>query len=43
MSDQKNISEENSAQKEILKGPNYKAQVDIYDCQGSGECIKVCS
>jgi NAD-dependent dihydropyrimidine dehydrogenase PreA subunit len=33
MSDQK---------KEILKGPNYKAQVKFYDCEGSGECIKAC-
>ena len=42
MSDQKNIPEENSDQKEILKGPDYKAQVKIYDCKGSGECIKAC-
>lgn len=42
MSDQKNISEENSDHKEILKGPEYKAQVDIDSCKGSGECIAAC-
>ena len=42
MSDQKNISDENSDQKEILKGPDYKAHVDIYSCKGSGECIIAC-
>ena len=25
---------------EILKGPGYKAQLDIYSCKGNGECIK---
>jgi len=29
-------------EKEILIGPNYKAQVKFYDCQGSVECIKAC-
>jgi ferredoxin len=28
--------------KEILIGPDYKAQVKFYDCEGSGECIKAC-
>jgi ferredoxin len=42
MSDQKNISEENSDYKEILKEPDYKAQLDIYSCKGSGDCIKAC-
>ena len=27
---------------EIPKGPDYKAQVKVYDCQGSGECIQAC-
>ena len=27
---------------EILKGPGYKAQLDIYSCKGSRECIKAC-
>jgi ferredoxin len=31
-----------SDNKEIPKGPNYKAQVKFYDCKGSGECIKAC-
>ena len=30
MGNQKNISKENLDPKEILKGPNYKAQVMIY-------------
>lgn len=42
MSNQKNISKENSDLKEIPKGPNFKAQVKIYDCKASGECIKAC-
>ena len=42
MSDQKNISKEDSDLKEIPKGPNYKAQVNFYDCKASGECIKAC-
>ena len=28
--------------KDILKGPGYKAQVDIYSCLSSFECIKAC-
>ena len=28
--------------KEIPMGPNYKAQLKTYDCQGSGECVKAC-
>ena len=42
MSNQKNTSKENSDLKKIPKGPNYKAKVKFYDCQGSGECIKAC-
>ena len=30
------------SEQETLKGPGYKAQVDIYSCKGSGECIKAC-
>ena len=42
MSNQKNISKEDSGLKEIPKGPNYKADVKFYDCKASGECIKAC-
>ena len=42
MSDQKNISREDSDLKEIPKGLYYKAQVNFYDCKASGECIKAC-
>jgi len=42
MSDQENITKENAGQKEIPKGPNYKAKLKFYDCKGSGECIKAC-
>lgn len=42
MSNQKNISKEDSDLKEIPTGPNYKAQVEFYDCKASGECIKAC-
>ncbi len=31
-----------SDKKEIPTGPGYKAQLKMYDCQGSGECIKAC-
>ena len=31
-----------SDNKKIPTGPDYKARVRIYDCQGRGECIKVC-
>ncbi len=42
MSEQKNVSKENTKLNDIPKGPNYKAQVKIYDCTGSGRCIKAC-
>ena len=28
--------------KGIPTGPDYKAQLKFYDCQGNGECSKVC-
>lgn len=30
------------SEEKLLTGPGYKAQVDIYSCVSSFECIKVC-
>ena len=42
MSDQENITKENAGQKEIPKGPNYKAKLKFYHCKSSYDCIAAC-
>ena len=42
MTEQSDTPREESGAKEFPTGPDYKAQVKIYDCQGRGECIKAC-
>ena len=42
MSTRENTFGGNPNLKAIPTGPDYKAQLKFYDCQGSGECIEVC-
>ena len=42
MSEQTDISKEESNLEGVPTGPGYKAQVEFYDCKASGECIKAC-
>jgi Pyruvate/2-oxoacid:ferredoxin oxidoreductase delta subunit len=42
MSDKNKSLEKDPAPIETPQGTDYKAQVNFYDCKGSGECMKAC-
>ena len=42
MSNTEKLSNEDTNVMEVPTGPGFKAQLKIYDCQGTGECIKAC-